>query len=79
LPTLRELWDEAALFVPVNDPAALRRALDALIDDPQHRQRLAEASWTRARRHQPRSMGQQYHALYRELLHTSRSHVREVA
>ncbi len=79
LPTLRELWDDAAAFVPVDDAAALRCALDELIDDPERLRQLAHAGWTRARRYQPQSMGEQYLALYRGLLSASRPHVREVA
>jgi glycogen synthase len=79
LPTLRELWDETALFVPVGDAAALRRALSDLIDQPEHIRRLADASWARAQSYQPHRMGQQYRALYRELSSASRPHVREVA
>jgi glycogen synthase len=79
LPTLRELWDEAALFVQVDDAAALRCALDELIDDPERMRRLAHAASTRAQRYQPHSMGEQYLTLYRELLNASRSRVREVA
>ena len=78
-PTLRELWDKAALFVPVGDARALQRALEMLIADPQRMHRLAEASWARARQYEPHTMGRQYLALYRELLNVSQPRVREVA
>jgi glycogen synthase len=67
LPTLRELWHHAALFVPVGDAQSLRRALDGLIGRPERIRRLARAAWSRARRYRPSDMCRQYLALYREL------------
>jgi glycogen synthase len=67
LPTLRELWDKAALFVPVGDAAALRSVLDDLIGRPERIARLAEAARQRARQYRPHEMCKQYLALYREL------------
>lgn len=34
IPTFRELWTDAALFVPPNDPDALAEALQRLLEDP---------------------------------------------
>ena len=45
IPTFRELWDGAALFVDPGDPDAVARALDAAMREPH----LAEAARTRAR------------------------------
>jgi glycosyltransferase involved in cell wall biosynthesis len=79
LPTLRELWQDAALFVPVGDAWSLRRALQHLIADPERISVLASASWARAQSYRPASMAAKYVALYRELLDRSRDPVREVA
>jgi glycosyltransferase involved in cell wall biosynthesis len=79
LPTLRELWDEAAVFVPVDDAPSLRRALDELIEQPARRLAVAEESWQRARRYRPDLMCEQYLALYRELSSGSRPLRRAVA
>lgn len=48
IPTLRELWDGAAVFVPARDPAALRQALTELIAEPDRRRALGEAAACRA-------------------------------
>jgi glycosyltransferase involved in cell wall biosynthesis len=45
IPTFRELWDGAALFVDPSDPDAVARALDSAMREP----RLADAARARAR------------------------------
>lgn len=79
LPSLRELWQGAALFVPAGDAWSLRRALQQLIDDPESVGLLGAASWTRAQRYRPDGMAARYVALYRELLAASRGQACEVA
>jgi glycosyltransferase involved in cell wall biosynthesis len=68
VPTLRELWDGEAIFVPPDEPYRLRLAIEALIDDPSLRLALA----MRARRHAgaltPRRMAYGYLAIYSDLL-----------
>lgn len=51
IPTFRELWDDAALFVPPDDHAALRGALARLADDPALTASLAAAARRRAQRY----------------------------
>jgi glycosyltransferase involved in cell wall biosynthesis len=50
IPTYRELWDGAAVFVPPRDPAAWRGALNALSRDQPRRRNFGEAARDRARR-----------------------------
>jgi glycosyltransferase involved in cell wall biosynthesis len=50
IPTFRELWDDAARFVPVDDPTAYVQAMEELADDPASRWSLAEKARYRARR-----------------------------
>jgi glycosyltransferase involved in cell wall biosynthesis len=45
--TFRELWQDAALFVPPDDPSAVRHAVNGLIAEPELRLRLG--AWARAR------------------------------
>ena len=49
LPTLREIWDDAALFYPVRDAAALSAALRSLAGDPRMVDDLAARALARAR------------------------------
>jgi glycogen synthase len=69
IPTLRELWRGAAIFVPADDHVALRKTLLELIGDPLRRQQASEAAQMRARRYTAEAMVEQYHALYAEMLH----------
>jgi glycosyltransferase involved in cell wall biosynthesis len=50
IPTFRELWDGAAVFVGVDDIEGWSRAFAILAADPALRHRLAQAAATRARR-----------------------------
>ncbi|AUX25448.1 glycosyl transferase family 1 [Sorangium cellulosum] len=68
LPGLREIWGDAALYVDPADTAALRRALQALIDDPGARQAMASRARARALAFSPARMAQGYLRLYGELL-----------
>ena len=48
LPTFREIWGEAALYVPPRDAAALHAALARLVRDEAERARLGSAARARA-------------------------------
>jgi glycogen synthase len=74
IPTLRELWNGAAIFVPPDNHVALREALQGLIGDPLRRKQSGEAAQMRARRYAAETMVNKYHALYTEML-TSRAAV----
>lgn len=67
IPTLRELWDGAALFVPPMDADALHWALAGLIEAPARRARLAAAAQDRAQRYTAAGMVDRYAALYAAL------------
>jgi glycosyltransferase involved in cell wall biosynthesis len=68
IPSLRELWDGVAVFVDPTEPATLRRAIEALIDDTQLRQTLAMRARRRALTLTPRRMALEYLQLYSDLL-----------
>ncbi|HEY0822562.1 MAG TPA: glycosyltransferase family 4 protein [Ramlibacter sp.] len=53
IPSLREVWGEAAVYVPPPDHDALRRALLRLIEDAEMRARFAQAASVRARSFTP--------------------------
>jgi glycosyltransferase involved in cell wall biosynthesis len=67
LPSLREVWGGAALFVAPDDDAALERALTAVIEDDALRERLARAAYERALTYTPERMRDAYLTLYRRL------------
>ena len=56
VPSLREVWGRAAVFVPPDDHDALRAALQRLMDDPVHRARMAAAARGRALTYSPDGM-----------------------
>ena len=67
IPTLREVWGDAAEYVPPGDAEALQHRLNGLIADPDRRLALAAAAGERARRYTPARMAEAYLSLYREL------------
>jgi glycosyltransferase involved in cell wall biosynthesis len=64
IPSLREVWGEAAEYVPVDDPAALAAGVNRLIADPLRRERAARAASLRARRYCPRQTARRYLEAY---------------
>jgi len=65
--SLREIWQDAAVYVPPDDPRTLREVLEALIDDEPLRTALAEWSMERARQFSAERMAQQYLNAYEEV------------
>lgn len=69
IPSLRELWADAAVFVPPDDDAALVRAIEALVADPVRLRALATRARLRAASFGDAAMARAYVTLYAELLH----------
>lgn len=67
IPSLRELWDGAAIFVDPRDSDALNEALACLIEAPQAREALADRAWERAADHSIERAAASYRALYEAL------------
>jgi glycosyltransferase involved in cell wall biosynthesis len=67
IPSLRESWRGAALFVDPRDPVALARAIDNLRDDVRVTRELGRAAQVRARSFTVERMGKGYLGVYREL------------
>ncbi|WP_052027090.1 glycosyltransferase family 4 protein [Rhodovulum sp. PH10] len=67
IPSFRELWDGAAVFVHPDDRAALQLAVTRLCNDPALRQRLQEAARERAARYTVAAMADAYEDLYQGL------------
>ena len=70
IPSLREVWADTALFVPPDDPLALRAALCRLIGDSDLRGHMAECALRRARTYTPERMARgtldAYHRVLQE-------------
>jgi len=70
IPTFRELWDGAALFVPADDASAWHRALLEMATDHQFRSTLASRAAKRAAEYSSEKMAVRYFDLYQQLLLT---------
>lgn len=68
IPSLRENWSEAALFVPPGERRALASAIRALIDSPSERKRLGERAMASARRFTAARMANAYVDAYHSVL-----------
>jgi glycosyltransferase involved in cell wall biosynthesis len=68
IPTLRELWEGAALHVPAGDQQGQLRALTALCSDDRSRQQLQRAAAERARQYSLDHMLTAYLQLYDRVL-----------
>jgi glycogen synthase len=64
IPSLREVWEDAALYVDPRDEGALRVALQELIADPALRQEMAARARRRAARYGIGPMARAYADLY---------------
>lgn len=64
IPSLRELWDGAAIFVDPRDAATWRRVLRLLIGDAARRVELGSAARARSQRYTDEAMVQRYVSVY---------------
>lgn len=70
IPSLREVWAEAAEYVNPDDPEQLQQTVSRLARNPGHRQYLAERAWQRAQAYSSQQMASDYMQLYRTLTHS---------
>lgn len=73
IPSLREVWGDAALFAPPDDPAALRDTLCRLIGDERLRDVMAARARERARLYTPERMAQRMLGAYESVLKETRA------
>jgi len=64
IPSLREIWSDASIFVPPDDANELWHALNHLITNPELRLRLGSRARARALQFSPQRMAQEYLAAY---------------
>lgn len=70
IPTFRELWDGAAMFVAPDDAAGFAAAVDSLIGDGARRLALGQAARERAERYSVDAMASKMRSLYARLVRT---------
>lgn len=70
IPTFRELWDGAALFVDPHDDRALHQTLAALCRDDRQRVQLQLAAWERSKSYSLTETAERYFSLYEGLVNT---------
>ena len=68
IPTFRELWDGAAIFVEPEDTETFQYMIETLIGDPPVRHALGEAAAARAGQYRPLSTARAMGALFDRLL-----------
>jgi glycogen synthase len=68
IPSLREIWGDAAIFIHPEDRSALVRAINELAEDDWTRNAFAARARARAARYAPDRMAREYLGLYRELI-----------
>jgi glycosyltransferase involved in cell wall biosynthesis len=68
IPSLREVWGDAAVYVPPDDADRLVDRLEQLAGDDSMRARMAQAAYDRACFFSAERMGRDYIRLYRELV-----------
>jgi glycosyltransferase involved in cell wall biosynthesis len=67
IPSLREVWDDAALYVRPDDEDALATTLTRLVRDRGLREAMAQRAIVRASRYAPERFGAEYLHAYRAL------------
>jgi glycogen synthase len=68
IPTLREVWGDAAVFVPPDDRDALISAVNRLIDNADLREDYRHRADQRAAELRPQRMATAYYSAYRDLI-----------
>jgi glycogen(starch) synthase len=68
IPSLRELWDGAAIFVDPREPAAWIRELNRLAHNPSDRESLGELAYSKSLKYRASSSVQQYCEMYQSLV-----------
>lgn len=72
IPVMRELWQDAALFIDVTDAATAHKQIEGLLKNKKQRQVLAQKARVRARQYNAAIQGRQYYSLYQELIQEGR-------
>lgn len=69
IPSLREVWADAAEYVSPDDPEQLHQVITRLANKPSRRQHLAGRAWQRAQVYSAERMASDYMHCYQTLVH----------
>ena len=69
IPSLREIWGDAATFVDPEDQSALERSISDLISDPARRSQMAVQARQRGEQFTSSRMVREYFSVYQSLIH----------
>lgn len=69
IPTLREVWEDAAMFADPDDTHGMYHQIQALIKNAAKRQHMSKKARQRAERYSTDRFGRQYTDLYQQLLY----------
>ena len=79
IPSLRELWSDAAVFIDPRDPEQWVFEINELIGDREKHRLLAERAYLHAKKYRAEAAINQYWNLYRSLVDSNASAKKEVA
>lgn len=68
IPTLREIWQDTAIYVDTNNVTALADAVNILIEDEARRKVLCRKAKARAETFSAKSMAETYYQFYRQMV-----------
>jgi glycosyltransferase involved in cell wall biosynthesis len=74
IPTLREIWADAAAFVHPDDAEGFRRAITALTSSPAKLKEMSGRALARSRRYRPGAMAKAYLRTYEAALRCAHNH-----
>jgi glycosyltransferase involved in cell wall biosynthesis len=77
IPSLREIWGDAAIFVPPDDRDAIASAINTLITDSFQRHQLAEMARMRALEFTPQRMAARYLKTYQDLIYSQTAAIKQ--
>lgn len=68
IPSLREIWNDAAIFLPTNAPANWVCAINNLLRQPQYLQQMGQKAYAQAQQYHTPKFASAYYNLYQQLI-----------
>jgi glycosyltransferase involved in cell wall biosynthesis len=77
IPSLREIWGFAAIYVDTNDPAALAASITDLVNNQKKREEYGKRAQTRSRLYSAEAMAAAYREIYHDLKQPERKPLKQ--